>query len=117
MAPVSPAPARSGGKQVVLGSYPTEVQAAIAYDDAARAAQTASNDAAGSAQSGTGGSIPPAPSAGSGAGSASGLGSGSCSGAAPTSGAATSEPPLPLNFDDDEEAQRQLDEIAVFEVI
>lgn len=103
---------RSSRKQVVLGLYPTEIQAALAYDDAARAAQIARDDAAAAAAA-AGIAAPPTPPP-SGSGSPATPAAGTASAA--TSGAVANEAPLPLNFQDDEEAQQRLDEVAIFEV-
>lgn len=98
----------------MLGSFPTEVQAALAYDDAARAAQAAGPDTPAVPATGAGVGAPPAAPSGSppvpGAGGTASAGQGGGSTAA-----TGTESPLPLNFVDDEEAQQKLDEIAMFE--
>eukprot|EP00903_Cladosiphon_okamuranus_P007802 g7551.t1 len=113
-------------KQVLVGSYPTEVQAAVAYDDAARKAYllaqqatttttTTSGGASGGAESAAGdpnGNIDDASSE-----TASIAGDATPASAPAPTGAATKQagPEPPYNFTSDQEAQEQLDAIARFE--
>lgn len=94
-----------------MGIYPTEVQAAVAYDDATKAAHLAKKTTA----QGTNATAPSTP-----AGSASPPSSASTPTANSTpqpSGGNEEDttPPPELNFESDSDAQQQLDAIAIFE--
>lgn len=94
-----------------MGIYPTEVQAAVAYDDATKAAHLAKTTTA----QGTNAAAPSTPS-----GSASPPSSASTptanSAPQPSGGNEEDTTPLPqLNFESDTDAQQQLDAIAMFE--
>lgn len=108
---------RSSRKSAVLGSYPTEVQAALAYDDVTRAAIAASStpsaDSATSAPSGNSSNAATTTTGVTADNSA--LTPIPASASASASNSTKDEPPPPLNFRDDAEAQERLDEIAIFE--